>query len=225
LQVQEWACHYGNSSPETLLSTFDLLIVDPDGPPPLDRYPGLVLAYLSVGEVNRSRSYFQGLPLLDPNPQWPDAVRIDLSTGAWQQWVLSEILPALKRYDGIFLDTVDTAFVTGQTDAMVRLIRSIRTALPDKLLLVNNPESFLEQIDVDGVVAESIFIHQNIPLDSNVAEPRAQQYRGRFVLSLEYATDPSLVRFALHQAREHHFVPYVTTPDLQRPTTHHREVK
>ena len=224
--IREWACVYGAEADPKLLRSFDLLIIEPDSPPPLSEYTGLTLAYLSLGEVNRSRSYFDRVPKRAPNPSWPGAFRIDLENGVWHRMVLQEILPSLQVYDGVFVDTVDSA--ADQKREMLDLLRDVRRALSRKILLVNNPESWVDQIDCDAVMAESLFTRFDFqsrtygranPLE---AEERARRYQGRLVFSLEYAVTPADVEFALRRAREFGFVPYVTTIDLQRPTTFHR---
>ncbi|MBI4563299.1 MAG: endo alpha-1,4 polygalactosaminidase [Planctomycetes bacterium] len=226
--IREWACAYGADASPALLDGFDLLIVDPDGPPDLSTYRGIVLAYLSVGEVNESRDYFDRVPKGDEDPNWPGGYRIDLSGGVWQRLVLEEILPRLASYDGVFLDTVDAAFITGQEREMVHLIRAVREALRDRILVVNNPERLVDQIDVDAVMAEGVFTRYEFALkayrlnDPDVAARRALRYRKHIVLNLEYAIDPVAAHQVAQISRGWGFIPYVTEISLVRPTTHHR---
>lgn len=227
-QVRDWACAYGEEVPLDSLAGFGLLIVDPDGPPPLRRYRGLVLAYLSVGEVHESRAYFARVPIVCENEHWPGDFVVDLRDGRWRKMIVETLLPSLAGYDGIFLDTVDRAFDTDQVPAMVGLIREIRAATPGKILVANNPETMIEQIEVDGVMAEGIFTRYDFDAktygkaDPAEAAARAVRYRGRRVLNLEYAVEPGLVDYALERSRAHGFLPYVTRIDLRVPTVYHR---
>lgn len=140
--------------------------------------------------------------------------------------MLEEILPGLYAYDGLFLDTVDGA--ADQEREMLALISDVRRAFGSRILIVNNPEAWVDKIECDAVMAESLFTHFDFQTrtygiaDPRQAEERARRYRGRIVLNLEYAVTSHDVDFALRRAREFGFIPYVTTIDLLRPTPFHR---
>ena len=97
----------------------DLLVLEPDHqwhPRVLRRSGQKVLAYLSLGEIHKTRPYYAALAarvgvLASPNPRWPDAVAVDPGAPAWWGVVLEEVVPQIlaQGYDGLFLDTLDDA--------------------------------------------------------------------------------------------------------------------
>ncbi len=110
----------------------DVLVIDPDvdGVPltrdevaSLRRKPGggrrLVLAYVSIGEAERYRPYWnpswdRSPPrwLADENPRWPGNYKVRYWDRAWQSLVFGEQGSELQRiidagFDGAWLDVVD----------------------------------------------------------------------------------------------------------------------
>ena len=73
------------------------------------------LGYLSVGEADRNRREADGVRgqgfLVEPNPDWPDNVRVDIRDPRWQELLLEREVPRLlaRGFDGLMLDTIDTA--------------------------------------------------------------------------------------------------------------------
>ena len=49
--------------------------------------------------------------LVEPDPDWPENVRVDLRDRRWQEILLDEEIPRLlgQGFDGLMLDTIDTA--------------------------------------------------------------------------------------------------------------------
>ena len=73
------------------------------------------LGYLSVGEADPRRPYWnevRGAPfLVEPDPSWPENVRVDVRDRNWQELLLTREIPRLldQGFDGLMLDTIDTA--------------------------------------------------------------------------------------------------------------------
>ena len=80
-----------------------------------------ILAYISIGEAENYRPYWQadwtigGTPsttapdwLLAENPDWPGNFKVKFWSPAWQQIILSAVDAAMAQgFDGVYLDIVD----------------------------------------------------------------------------------------------------------------------
>lgn len=173
--IDSWAAFYGPQASREALQGPDLLVLEPDHPwsPASFRRPGQrILAYLSLGEVHKTRSYYPALEkaraLAGPNPDWPGAVRLDPRSEAWRKLVLGAIAPALmtKGYDGFFLDTLDVgAYLErerqypGATVAMARLVSDLHAKFPQAVIVANGGLDLLPHAAdaLSGVAVESVF--------------------------------------------------------------------
>lgn len=161
---------YSDINP-SMVSGYDLLIVEPYFYSKQDinefHSRGIkVVAYLSLGEVNESRSYFNDfkkIGLIGKNENH-GSYYINLSENRIKEKFIDEIVPELLSYgyDGLFLDTIDavapyTLRRTMQQD-MVDLISGIRSRNPDKLLIQNAGLFLLDKtsIYIDAVAVESV---------------------------------------------------------------------
>jgi len=175
--AKSWAVYYGpppepGAPPPT---GFDLVVLEPDHPwQPRAKAPGqTVLAYLSLGEVHKTRKYW---PLLaaqtdaqaGPNPDWPGAIRMDPRAKAWRAMILDEVAPAIlaKGYDGFFFDTLDVGGWLegrgkhpGARQAMAYLVNDIKRLHPDAQLYANGGLDLLPETApaLAGIVTESVF--------------------------------------------------------------------
>jgi uncharacterized protein (TIGR01370 family) len=171
-----WAVYYADTAPPEAFTPFDMVVFDSDRHPdigPLRARKGLAIGYLSVGEVHRTRGYFdevakQGL-LLDENPNWPGAFAVDIRDPRWHARVLGELVPAIlaRGFDGVFLDTVDTGTdlerrdrvrFAGATLATIDLVRAIKRRHPTAVVVLNRGYDILPAVEnaVDMVLAESL---------------------------------------------------------------------
>jgi cysteinyl-tRNA synthetase len=133
--------------------------------------PRLVLAYVSIGEAERWRFYWDGAArggkaafVEGRNPQWPGDFRVRFWDPAWREVLAGGPGSYVDRvagqgFDGVFLDTVDVVEVwedRGRRDApqrMGELIRAIadaaRARSPAFLVVASNP---FRVLDEPGVV-------------------------------------------------------------------------
>lgn len=181
--------------------------------------------------------------LLEENNQWPGRYMVDIRKPEWVQYLIEERIPEIlfKRFDGLMLDTLDSVLAIGSNatereeykDAAVKLVEAIRMHYPSATLMVNRGFDILEDIstDIDSVLAESIGSrfdaeaneHTEVPAaiaaeyDALIAKALEQNPKLK-VYSLDYWNmgDREGVRSLYQKQRERGFIPYVTTPDLQR---------
>ncbi len=168
------AFYYGSEPPWDELAAFDLVVVEPDyvrQPPTLTGHRTKVFAYLSVGEVNASRSYLRAIPeswRQGTNPQWGGAL-IDQSQAAWPAFLVEQAIRPLweRGFRGFFLDALDSFELYAKTPAdksmqvagMVRVIEAIKREFPSAELVLNRGFELLPAIreHVLAVAAESLY--------------------------------------------------------------------
>jgi cysteinyl-tRNA synthetase, unknown class len=148
----------------------------------------LVLAYLSIGEAENYRFYWDNAWFDDlrrpawlgeVNPQWVGNYPVEFWRPGWQQLIYGRSDSYLDRvldagFDGIYLDRADVydqfkdrpqakeemaAFVSG-------LIDHARSIKPDTLVVLQNAEELVRRKDIrsriDGVAKESLFFNPDL---------------------------------------------------------------
>jgi uncharacterized protein (TIGR01370 family) len=168
------AFYYGNQPPISDLSRFEFAVVEPDtGFEPLQAKASKTrwIAYVSVGEVHESRTYYDALPkswIVGRNLDWHSDV-IDQTAAGWPDFFVEHVIAPLwqKGYTGFFLDTLDSyqLVVTdddGRQDnrnGLIEVIKAINRRFPDAALILNRGFELLPAIHqlVDAVAFESLF--------------------------------------------------------------------
>jgi uncharacterized protein (TIGR01370 family) len=213
---------------------------------PLDAFPKQVirLGYLSIGEADVHRGYWQavvGQPfLVEPNPNWPGNVRVDVRDERWRRILLTQEIPHLVSlgFDGLFLDTIDTpeyleradqARFGGSRQALRDLLREIHTRFPNLPLLANGTYALADAAPyVAGFVVEGMFatydfgrrVYRPTTLDEQTWKQaqidRAMAVARRPVFTIEYADigDVDLAVNAAGAASRRGFHPYVAQKEL-----------
>jgi uncharacterized protein (TIGR01370 family) len=201
---------------------------------------------LSVGEAEAGRGYWPRVRgksfVVEPNPAWPDNVRVDIRDRRWQAILLDEEVPRLlaSGYQGVMLDTLDTAPYLERKDpvrfagcrrALGTFLGVLRKSFPGAILLANGTETLVDAAPyVDGYVTEGIFATYEVstvgyrPTTVDERQWRLAQVRAalararRPVFSIEYALGPDapvgLAAWSTGQAREQGFRPYATTKNI-----------
>jgi cysteinyl-tRNA synthetase len=202
-------------------SEADLLVIDPEGDGPrlsrdavgrLRRKPDgdrrLVLAYLSIGEAEDDRDYWQKAwkdrppAWLGPeNRDWPGNYEVRYWDPDWQRLILGSPAAPLDRilddgYDGAYLDVVDGyEYWEGRGQAktrpmMVEWVRKIarhaRTRRPDFLIVPQNAEPLARDPDylavVDAIGREDLYFDGDRRQDREgvaVAEADLRRFQDR----------------------------------------------
>ena len=171
-----WAVDYGPASDPAIARRYRLLVLEPHHArsiAPL-RGPGSrLLGYVSLGEVERNRSYFAALDaagaLGPPNPNWPDARMLDLRHEAARRAVIDRIVPEVLAlgYDGIFIDTMDSVEAMeqqnpiankGMVAAGAALIGQLRARFPNMRMMLNRGYAMLPDVatSIDIVLGEAM---------------------------------------------------------------------
>lgn len=242
IDVRHWAVYYGAPVSKAALQPFDLVVLEPDQPwhlPAVRHDHQRLLAYLSLGEVHRSRPYYADLAaapdtVLGQNRHWPDAMIVDPRSTAWRDILLQDVAPAIlaKGYDGFFLDTLDTAcdleadgHHPGAVEAAAGLVLALKAQFPEALLVTNGGAALLPRVApaLAALGTESIatdYRHEPVTYqlrdEAGVKQRLAPlqtvaQANGLPILVVEYA-DPARAdqaRAAAAKARQLGLIPYV----------------
>jgi uncharacterized protein (TIGR01370 family) len=213
--------------------------------PPAQLPPDVVrLGYLSVGEADPRRPYWSEVRaapfLVEPDPAWPENVRVDVRDPRWQQVLLGQEIPRLlaQGFDGLMLDTIDTApylegkdpaRFAGSRKALGELVKAIRARFPDAPVLANGIAGLPDVAPfVDGFVVEGVFATYDFGRRlyrettdaergwklARIAEAQAIAHRPVFTIDYADVGDVILAHWAESEAAERGFKPYVGVRDL-----------
>ncbi len=242
-----WVIYYGSTPPSTPLKKVDWAILEPDNlqPSSLKNPKIKTLGYISLGEINSSRSYWPKIQnssfIVEENPNWPGAYRVDIRSTDWQDLLIQQILPSIlnQGFDGFFLDTVDTALYLQEKDpvkyshsqeAMVNFIKKIRASFPKALIVPNNGLEMLPEIgkNIDAILVEDLYTRYDFNNKTVIATPTEvsltkEKMLDKFthdfhkpVLALLYenSTNTPLTKHAISKCKEKDYSWAVTTVDL-----------
>ncbi len=172
--------------------------------------------------------------LADEDPDWPGNYWVRYWDPGWQAILfqyLDRILAA--GFDGVYLDRIDAyaePYATGHENDMLRLVSALasyaRARSPlgqDFGVIAQNAEELgPDHPDyvrtLTGIGREEVYVQATdaptTPDEMTAAEADLQTFRqstrGHLVLTVDYATQPNLIRMAYTRSRAEGFVPYVT---------------
>ncbi len=247
-ELRTWAVYYGRMVGPAVLTRFDLVVLDPDGHPPLVRAAPrrpLYLGYVSLGEAEPQRPYFDSIKaaawLIRKNENWGSWV-VDVRSPQWRSLLLGRIIPAVlaQGFDGLFMDTLDSPLeeqrrdperFAGMAEAMVDLIRAVRSAFPQAIICLNRGSELWPKAApyIDAVLMEDFSTFYDFERSAyllqdervveahlrKAAELRRLAPRVR-VLTLDYVApgDWAAAKKAIDRARRAGLTPYVSDIDL-----------
>lgn len=174
--IKFFAIYYGHDLEAKAFQQFDLVVLESSNPGIIRELKAehkIVLGYLSLGEVNKTRDYFAYVKdkecLLVQNPNWPEAFMVDIRKPAWRSYVLETLVPSLldQGFDGVFIDTLDSSIhlerinplkYKGMRIAAVELIRQMKKSFPDMKIMLNRAFEIVPDVatDLDCILGESI---------------------------------------------------------------------
>jgi polysaccharide biosynthesis protein PelA len=237
------AWHYGAKPPLDSLRIFDRVVVEPDhGMDPKayrlkNKDRSELYAYISIGEVLKTRAYFSSMPaamLRGENKDWASVV-IDQSHELWPEFFVERIVtPQWNRgYRGFFLDTMDSYQLIAkddtarqaQTQGLVKAIQRLKSKYPDAKLVFNRGFELLGELSplVEAVAAESLFrawnnsakLYKAVSDDDRkwlLDRLKEVKSRGLQAISIDYVDpkDVTLARQTANQILSEGLIPYVS---------------
>jgi len=174
--IKTWAVYYANEAKAADFSAYNLLVLEPHANLSVNQLAQndkTILGYLSCGEVNSGRFYFEAMKkqkiLLEENPNWPGAFLIDIRDKRWTKRVIEELIPDIlhKGFHGVFLDTLDSSIdlenknpkkYKGMKQAAVKLIQAMRYHFPYLKIMLNRAYAIAPLVgkNIDMLLAESV---------------------------------------------------------------------
>jgi polysaccharide biosynthesis protein PelA len=170
-----WVAFYGERAEESVLATYDVVVLDPGFQGSIGTVGGAgacVCSYLSLGEIRASDPFIHELDpaaLLQANPDWPGTHRVDVRHSSWQSLILEQQIPSIaaRGFSGLMFDTLDTApyleeldptRYRGMRSAAITLVDAIRARWPAMTLIMNRGYALLPAVleQLDAVIAESL---------------------------------------------------------------------
>jgi len=244
--IKSWICYYQSNLPKET-PRYDLYIFDSTYFPnlmPIKAQGSSVIGYISLGEVTATSSYFPKVKndklIIDENENWPGAFRINIKNKKWHNFVINVLMPNIiaKGFDGIFIDTIDTAEylendkkISGSIKGAVSLIKKIRKKYPDIIIVLNNGLTLTDKVGryIDAIVVEDIYtLYDFKDKKYQLATPKwtaerlipikeFQEKFGKPVLSLDYlrTNQRKMIQKVTNLAKSEGFVPYITDINLK----------
>ncbi|MBF0147858.1 MAG: endo alpha-1,4 polygalactosaminidase [Magnetococcales bacterium] len=182
--------------------------------------------------------------LLMENEDWPGSYFIDVRNPVWTELVIEVLIPELLQqgFHGLFIDTLDNPGYLedldpkryrGMRQGGIHLVKAIRRHYPELPIMINRGFDLLDHLiyDVDMILAESTrsqpdpdgkghHLTPDAEYEATAAKLRRfKEIRPRLKLySLDYwdPTDAKGQALIYRQQREHGFIPYVSTIELNQ---------
>ncbi len=178
---ERYCVYYSDQAQANAFSAFDMVVLDSDYHPYLQGFiqnKKTILGYISLGEVESQRSYFDEVKsegiLLQENKYWPGSFFVDVRDPKWTRRVIEDLIPDIltKRFDGLFLDTLDNPGelerrdpekYAGMLAAAVQLVKEIRRNYPEIQIMMNRGYELLPEVggEIDMEMGESVYADYN----------------------------------------------------------------
>ena len=173
--------YYGKDISYSNVGIHDYIIVEADNISPYTHgfktYKKKIYAYVSIGEANTYRSYFNGLKQewkLTENKTWKSTV-MDVSNDEYHEFIYDEVIQPLvdKGYGNFFFDTLDSYALAAKTEedrteyrlGLIRFIKKFKVRYPDSKLILNRGFEIIDEVheNIDAVLFESLFYGLSSP--------------------------------------------------------------
>ncbi|AEF96358.1 endo alpha-1,4 polygalactosaminidase [Methanotorris igneus] len=238
LNIDNFWVYYGSNNIEKL-SRYDLVIIEPYNYKKEDIQklkslnPNIkVIAYLSIGEVSKDRPYFKECQkiIVGKNQNW-NSYYINISSPIWQKIILNEVKKFKNMgFDGVFLDTVDSAIYTNQKKEVIELIKKIRQENSNILIIQNRGFEVVDKTApyIDGVLFEDFTTYYDFKNKKayywkgsdlnwiNAQSEKLKNLKEKYnlvILTLDYVNDIEMAKKCIEHAKKYNFIP-MTTKDI-----------
>lgn len=237
------AFYYGDRPDWATLEHYQMAVLEPEhGFDLKNRGETEWIAYVSVGEVLESRSYYADMPpglVLDRNRIWHSQV-VDVARTEWADFLIERVFQPIveQGYQGFFLDTLDSyQLVHGGGTAgaasragLQRLIHRLKEKWPSHHIILNRGFELFPEVadDVFALAFESLYRGWDEAAGEYVAVPQRDRdwLQGQIrhvlatrsipVIAIDYC-DPEqtdCILRTLRKIRAHGWVPFVADGGL-----------
>ncbi|RSN77394.1 MAG: hypothetical protein DSO07_03015 [Thermoproteota archaeon] len=156
--------------PQEILRTHDWVIVDPDNPFVNKSGGAKLIAYISVGEIEEHRSYFNEIKnyAIGYNSVWKSYIA-DVRNPEYRKFLIERVAGSIveRGFDGFFLDTLDSYKLVADekneksfVDALSDFVITLKKRYPDKLIVINRGFEIFDSVYpyIDGFLFEDLFM-------------------------------------------------------------------
>lgn len=202
-----------------------------------------VISYISIGEAEDYRYYFQDSWENNPpewldgeNPDWEGNYKVKYWHNEWQQIIFEYLDKIIQAgFDGAYLDIIDAyehyqSSVTNSDDLMVEFVQNIadhtRSQNEQFMIIPQNGEELLKRQEyrqiVDAIAREEVYV---IATDEKRDESETKDIETTLdlmiqddkpVFVVDYAEDEELIEYAQENAEEKGYISFVTVVDLDQ---------
>jgi cysteinyl-tRNA synthetase, unknown class len=239
----KFICVLQNVDYEALSSfDFDVAVVDPDDSKlskdnitNLHSHNKALIAYLSIGEAENYRDYWQkdwkpGNPVFleKENPDWKGNFKVKYWYCDWQKIVFGLISRIIdKGYDGVYLDIIDAYDYFAERgyelskSYMVNFVMEIskyaKNQNKDFLIIPQNSEELIAENgylnSIDGAGRENLwFVYDNLQDKDELAVSldylNQMKEAGKFVFVINYCQREENIKTFKTLAQQYGFIPY-----------------
>jgi uncharacterized protein (TIGR01370 family) len=196
---------------------------------------GTVISYLSIGSIEKYRSYFDRYKalILGPYENWDEEYWVNVADKEWQKFIIEKLAVDLRKkgVDGFFIDNTDVYYYYPSPsiyDAITNILKRLKAR---KLLVyVNGGDKYISDYMkehgrlykiLDGVNQESVFTSINwedktFSKNDDDTKKYYLDYLSRVakdkkkVFLLEYTKDPKLAAEARAEAKKLGYTIYIS---------------
>ena len=126
-------------------------------------------------------------------------------------------------FDGVFLDTIDSAIYNNQSNGVTELIKKLREVYPTIIIIQNRGFDMVDKTApyIDGVLFEDFSTYYDF--EENTAKywegndlewinTQAEKLKqlNITVLTLDYVNDEEMAKYCIERTKEYGFIPMVT---------------
>ena len=185
-----------------------ILVIDPDEGLSCEdvvelRENKTVLAYLSIGEAEDYRDYWDSVRdkpyIREENPEWEGNYLVEYWNEEWQELMVERAKELAECYDGLYLDKVDSYEAFDRPEDMVAFVERIaeeaKAVNPSLLIVPQNGLALYRYPSyrevVDGLAAEDVWWYDDERTEAEEREERLSFLRqalgdGKLVLVVDY---------------------------------------
>lgn len=193
-----------------------------------------VYSYLNIGSLESFRAYYQRFSslALGSYENWDEECWIDVSSVAWQRFILDELVPEMlqKGVDGFFVDNCDVYYQypeQGIFDGLVTIMQALMQT--GKKVIINSGDAFVNEYCraggnvtdiITGINQETVF--SSIRWKSGTFGEASRDNREYFtsyiekyaslgadIYLLEYTTDSTIAQKASDYCTGKNFTLYI----------------
>lgn len=236
--------YYGDDISWSILGMYDYIIVEPEhiktDTDDFRNYADKTYAYVSLGEVSTSRSYFSQIKqswLLGENRQWGSKIT-DLADKEYRTFILHSVIKPLyeKGFRNFFFDTLDSYRIIiknnekleEQIDGLSSLIHEIHRVYPKSKLVNNRGFEIFDRVkdDIDAVLFESYYNGLDQDLNYKKIDKDAQEWldiqlskikqSGKDIIVVDYLISPRSeeAKKSIKKLQDKGFIPYISNKEL-----------